>query len=244
MESYKKLSEYDIRNVLSMTDLFPTLVDNGDGTFTNKVTPLSAIRSYSAVPSGGTTSQVLQKTSNTDYATNWHTLAKADVGLSNVDNTTDVSKPVSTATTAAITAATQALYPVGSIYINATSSTNPGTLLGFGTWTAFGAGQVPVGYSSGDADFGTIGQTGGAKTVTLTSAQIPSHNHRLQMAGGGAGVPEWAIPDTGSGLRNWSTASGVNTSYKAGYTDNNTGGDGAHNNLQPYITVYMWKRTA
>ena len=48
------------------------------------------------------------------------------------------------ATTAFVTAALSAIYPVGSIYINATSSTNPATLLGFGTWTAFGAGRVIV----------------------------------------------------------------------------------------------------
>ena len=52
------------------------------------------------------------------------------------------------ATTAFVQVALQALHPVGSIYINATNSTNPGTLLGFGTWAAFGAGRVPVGFDS------------------------------------------------------------------------------------------------
>ena len=54
------------------------------------------------------------------------------------------------ATTAFVTTALQALYPVGSIYTNASVSTNPGTLLGFGTWTAFGAGRVMVGFDSGN----------------------------------------------------------------------------------------------
>ena len=57
------------------------------------------------------------------------------------------------ATTAFVQTALQAIYPVGSIYTNATNSTNPGTLLGFGTWTAFGAGRVPVGFDSTNALF-------------------------------------------------------------------------------------------
>jgi hypothetical protein len=55
------------------------------------------------------------------------------------------------------------LYPVGSVYINAAVSTNPGTLLGFGTWAAFGAGRVLVGLDAGDVDFDTVEETGGAK---------------------------------------------------------------------------------
>lgn len=96
------------------------------------------------------------------------------------------------ATTAFVTAALQAVYPVGSIYINATSSTNPGTLLGFGTWEAFGAGRVMVGLNGSDADFDTAEETGGSKTSTssgtisgtvggtaLTEAQMPKHYHAM-----------------------------------------------------------------
>lgn len=95
------------------------------------------------------------------------------------------------ATTAFVTAALQAVYPVGSIYINATSSSNPTSLLGFGTWEAFGAGRVMVGLNGSDTDFDTAEETGGAKTVTstgsisgtvggtaLTEAQMPKHHHR------------------------------------------------------------------
>ena len=96
------------------------------------------------------------------------------------------------ATTAFVTAALQAVYPVGSIYINATSSSNPTTLLGFGTWEAFGAGRVMVGLNGSDTDFDTAEETGGAKTVTstgsisgtvggtaLTEAQMPKHHHAM-----------------------------------------------------------------
>ena len=67
-------------------------------------------------------------------------------------------------------------YPVGSIYI-AVVSTNPATLLGFGTWSAFGTGRTLVGIDTGDVDFDVVEETGGAKTVTLTSAEMPSHTH-------------------------------------------------------------------
>jgi hypothetical protein len=73
---------------------------------------------------------------------------------------------------AAITAVKAALHPVGSIYINATDATNPGTLLGFGTWTAFGAGRVPVGFDAGNVLFDTAEETGGSADATL-----PSHTH-------------------------------------------------------------------
>jgi len=120
------------------------------------------------------------------------------------------------------------VYPVGSIYINATSATNPGTLLGFGTWVAFGAGKVVVGLDSTDTDFDTVGETGGAKTHTLTTSEIPSHTHSLNTSDnpGGSGAIE--------------VAGGSPTSTQSTQA---TGGGNAHNNLQPYIVAYMWKRT-
>ena len=123
----------------------------------------------------------------------------------------------------------QAVYPVGSIYINAASSTNPGTLLGFGTWAAFGAGRVIVGLDSGDTDFDTAQETGGAKTHTLTTSEIPAHTHNSTWLTGGSGV---------SGI---STARNYAASTSA---TSSTGGGSAHNNVQPYIVAYMWRRTA
>lgn len=123
------------------------------------------------------------------------------------------------------------IYPIGSVYTNANVSTNPGTLLGFGTWTAFASGRVLVGVDTGQTEFDTLGETGGAKTHTLTTAEIPSHAHlyatiRNGVNWGGGG---FSTPDKTLGVGEGTT---------------NTGGGGAHNNLQPYITVYMWKRTA
>ena len=139
--------------------------------------------------------------------------------------------------TAAITAVKAALYPVGSIYTNAEVSTNPATLLGFGTWAAYAEGRVPVGKAS-SGTFDTLNATGGAETHTLSTSELPAHNHTASGAGS----------STDSGYGNYSSG-GVSLYNNTSLTWNNitvanTGGGGAHNNLQPYIVVYMWKRTA
>lgn len=255
MENYKRLSEYDVRTVLSMTDLFPTLVDNGDGTYSNKTVPLSAIRSYSAVPAGGSAGQFLKKQNATDYATQWANPTKADVGLGNVDNTSDTNKPVSTATQAAIDAAVaatkQALYPVGSLYFNATNNTNPGTLLGFGTWVAYAAGRVPVGFDATQTEFDTAEETGGNKTRTLTQSDLPNVQGSLGLHGGESGsifptasgvfAPR---ADIRSGYKTISPTAGSQSLYYNVNFDLNAGTQTPVSLLQPYITVYIWKRTA
>lgn len=134
----------------------------------------------------------------------------------------------------------QLVYPVGSIYINATNSTNPETLLGFGTWAAFGAGRVPVGFNSGDSDFNSAEKTGGAKTHALTQAEMPAHTHTLSFP------TSQYVGDVGSGGNQTSSGPGSvwqsNRNFPSA-TGSRGSGD-AHNNLQPYITVHMWKRTA
>ena len=126
-----------------------------------------------------------------------------------------------------------AVYPVGSIYIS-TVSTNPATLLGTGTWSAFAAGRTLVGINSGDTDFDTVEETGGAKTHTLTVDEIPSHTHNSQYDNR---TPD-GIDSGGAG----SEIGGRGTDNFFATTA--TGGGNAHNNLQPYIVTYMWKRTA
>ena len=123
----------------------------------------------------------------------------------------------------------QKVYPIGSIYINATNGTNPGTLLGFGTWAAFGAGRVPVGINDSDSDFNEAEETGGAKTHQLSISELPAHTHNVTMS----------TSDTDNNNLSEGNTSGTST-----FTTSSTGGDQAHNNLQPYIVVYMWKRTA
>jgi len=152
-------------------------------------------------------------------------------------------------TTAFVQAAIALLYPVGSVYINATSSTNPGTLLGFGTWTAFGAGRVPVGFDSGNALFDAAEETGGAAdaalvthTHTATSTVTdPGHLHTYSQTGGtgapiAAGAAVSAVTaNTGSAFTGITVA--TTTAAPAGAVS------ATNANYQPYITVYMWKRT-
>ena len=126
-------------------------------------------------------------------------------------------------------------YPIGSVYINASNSTNPASLLGFGTWVAFGAGKVMVGLDAGDTSFDTVGETGGEKTHTLTVAEMPAHKHKFGYTGGNTDA-------TGSP---YSVGKAIGHDPSNVYSETtSTGGDGSHNNLQPYIVVYFWKRTA
>jgi hypothetical protein len=149
------------------------------------------------------------------------------------------------ATTAFVQAAIALLYPVGSIYTNATSSTNPATLLGFGTWTAFGAGRVMVGFNSGNSLFDTAEETGGsADAITVSHTHTatvtdPGHTHGSNYVGSSnaLGTPGGAaaVPTTLALIPTVTTGISVAVST--------TGSSGTNANYQPYITVYMWKRT-
>lgn len=152
---------------------------------------------------------------------------------------------------AAVSNLSASIYPVGSIYINAGVTTNPATLLGFGTWTAFGAGRVLVGLNASDSAFDTLQETGGSKDATLVShshtfsgvtTEIGNHTHAF------TGIAS----DGGNERINASTVSGsfANTQGAGAHTHAYSGtttlqGSSATNaNLQPYITVCMWLRTA
>ena len=91
-------------------------------------------------------------------------------GTSGQVMSTNGSGQVSFTTLTGVTATIANAYPVGSIYMNCSNATNPGTLLGFGTWATFGAGRVLVGIDSSDTDFDGAEETGGSKTHTLTTA--------------------------------------------------------------------------
>jgi hypothetical protein len=231
--------------------------------------------------------------------------------------TTGVTQPFGTnnttlSTTAFVQAALQALHPIGSIYINATNSANPSTYFGFGTWVAFGAGRVPVGFNAADPLFDTAEETGGSKdaivvshTHTVTSSgttggqsaghthtfsgttggQSQTHSHAIsisdpghahglgpQITGGGgatarisaatqndgqpastAGAGTGITATAGNASQDHNhdysgTTSGVSSDHTHNVTVSGTtasaGSSGTNANLQPYITVFMWKRTA
>lgn len=122
------------------------------------------------------------------------------------------------------------IYPIGSIYMSI-DSTNPSSLFG-GAWEPWGTGKVPVGVDLNDTDFNTVEKTGGEKTHTLSLQEMPTHKHSFAYAddNGTAG-----IYDTFQ-YNGWRQARLIDA------TMDNTGGSQPHNNLQPYITCYMWKR--
>jgi hypothetical protein len=204
------------------------------------------------------------------------------------------------------------VYPVGSIYLSVVS-TNPGTLLGVGTWTAFAAGRMLVGLNSGDTDFDTVEETGGAKTSTALLAHShgvtdPGHNHtqdahthtqdshnhtqdahthtqnahthvqdaHLHTISMGTTDGAAARSDAASSAQTTTTNTGsttavnqnatavnqnatatnqaatatnqnataTNQSNTTGLTVNSEGSGASFSILNPYIVVYMWKRTA
>lgn len=121
------------------------------------------------------------------------------------------------------------MHRVGDI-IFSTSDENPSTIYG-GTWVAWGKGQVPVGVDTSDSDFNTVEKTGGEKEHTLTVGEMPSHKHDFGQ--------QFATTSSLSGAYGYYMIAGTQTDVIK-----NTGGNQPHNNLQPYITCYMWKRTA
>lgn len=125
------------------------------------------------------------------------------------------------------------MYPVGSLYFS-TNSTSPATIYG-GSWERYGQGRTLVSINENDWDF-TPGKTGGEKTHTLTIDEMPSHRHEIDkfttMQGGGS----WINDKVGGAQANDSGASYGWTKY--------TGNNMAHNNMPPYIAVYIWRRTA
>lgn len=146
------------------------------------------------------------------------------------------------------------VYPVGSIYMS-TVSTNPATLFGFGTWEAMPAGRVLL--AQGKSSWGTTynaGSTGGEATHTLTVGEIPSHTHGA--SANTTGEHKHGAPATGNyngGGTGFDDGGGNNPNYTRCYTSingnhshtitiNNTGSNQPHNNLQPYVSCYIWKR--
>lgn len=151
-----------------------------------------------------------------------------------------------------------AAWPVGSIFISIVS-TNPNTLLGYGTWVAFGTGRTLVSLDSGNALMDTPEETfGSADAVVVTHNHTQdSHNHTQdahshveQLQGGTTGATTgthiMGSTATGGSLRDagQSTKTTVATNQAATATNQATGESGTNKNYQPSIAVYMWKRTA
>jgi len=171
-----------------------------------------------------------------------------DISTGDITGTLPIANGGTGVTT--LTALGNLFYPVGTIY-TATVATNPGTLLGFGTWTAFGAGRTIIGNGGGYS----AGSTGGS-----ADAIVVSHNHTATST----------VSDPGhahTSARNGNNTAGSNTTgFAANSFDGNNNGpiptttvttgvsvstsiasagaSGTNANLPPYIVVYMWQRTA
>lgn len=162
---------------------------------------------------------------------------------------------------ATLSAIASFLFPVGHVILSYVA-TSPATLYGFGTWALCAVGRFFVGIDSGDADFDVVGETGGAKTVTLTSAQMPVHTHvqdshnHTQAAHSHLTQRYPTATGTSSGFTNDTSMSGtpaantlptqattaVNNAATA--TNQNAGGGQAHPNLPPFEVIYKWRRVA
>lgn len=123
------------------------------------------------------------------------------------------------------------VYPVGAIYMSATA-TNPGTLFGFGTWE-----QIKDTFLLAAGTTYEAGSTGGEAEVTLTESEIPAHRHKIAYPNNGGEYGDAAI--------GYPSNSGIKKTWAAEMCKTESvGGGAAHNNMPPYLAVYVWKRTA
>lgn len=168
--------------------------------------------------------------------------------------------------------AAAAAYPVNSIYIT-TDVRNPNAIMGFGTWVAFAAGRVLIGSGTttdarAETRAFTVNQTGGEFSHVLTVPELPAHNHahtlagtansagghthrgkyresNISLDGGGSSRRLWDADDSYSSSDSLIETSGAHThTVTISGSISNTGSGTAHNNLQPFVVVNMWRRTA
>ena len=182
-------------------------------------------------------------------------LDKTDVGLDNVENLS-------------LTDILDAIFYVGFIIVEHTG-VNPGTRYGVGTWALTAVGRSIVGVDSDDTDFDTAGETGGAKTHTLTTAEMPSHLHSVDppstTSGGQSATHTHTVANNVIKVSSstvgaqvgaadditWGTSTTGNASVNhthavniAAFNSASAGSGDAHNNLSPYQAEYVWQRTA
>jgi len=177
-----------------------------------------------------------------------------DVTMNNVGEVT-ISNNSITAAMLLKSSVMAAIYPVGSLYMNANVSTNPATLLGMGTWEQFGRGRVIVSQST-DSRFNSVRETGGSYSHVLTDSQVPVRDHKHFVFrngevpfGIGAVTSSTATASYGHDGSESYNARKSASSFQApnvGLTSDPTTSPtaSAHNNIQPYIVAYVWRRTA
>lgn len=139
------------------------------------------------------------------------------------------------------------IYPVGSIYISTSSTFNPQTVWG-GTWRKTADGRCLIGAN----DAYPLGTTGGEERHYLTKNEMPSHSHGLLgyiFNGANQNAVKYGLTNS---LQLPQNARGDNCDFDAlkhdsavnSWSIRENGGGESHNNMQPYLAVYIWERTA
>jgi hypothetical protein len=244
MSNYTKATNFATKDALVTGNPLKTLSGTElDDEFNSIATAITtkANTSNTALTGTPTAPTAATATNSTQIATTAFIQAqKASMALTDTPTAPTATVGTNTtqlATTAFVTAATPTAatinalaYPVGSVY-TAIVSTNPATLLGVGTWVAFGAGRVLLGDGGGYS----AGDTGGATTDShaLTTAEMPAHTHASGWYG-----PRGADGSVNIFASNQASDGSVNTG-SAG-----SGAAHTHDIMQPYVVVYFWKRTA
>lgn len=175
---------------------------------------------------------------------------------------TDLQDQINSLATSTSSSLLQQIYHVGAYYMS-DDSQSPAARFGFGTWERV-KGKFIVGLDEADTSFDAAGKTGGAKTHThtnnLTINSAGEHGHTVSRDGWGAEQASGELPNpttsgrlvTGSGktdkgedAEELAHASGSqSTSSDGSHTHTMSGGINSAGNVPPYITTYIWKRTA
>jgi len=234
MSDYTKATNFTLKDGLSTGD--PGKVIKGSEIDAEYTAIASAVASKADI--------------NSPTFTGTPTLPSGTIATTVADNTDSSTKIATTAFVQSVkTLVLQSVFPVGAIYTSYSVSTDPATVLGFGTWSAI-EGKVLAGYQSGDSDFGTAGGTGGSK-----DAVVVSHTHTMDSQGShqhttGTGRSASTAGSTVSyfsGLQGGASGTALSTTDAQGshqHTNSTEGVSGTGKNLQPYVTVHMWRRTA
>ena len=209
-------SGYDIQLVI--TDKFKTVIAQTSGSSVSKV--FSFLKNGLGIAFG----KVAEKEGVADFDWTIH----ANKGL--IVNGTDINTMI------------QKLYPVGHIIMSANSA-NPSTYLGFGTWVAWGSGRVPIGVNTSNTDLNASDKTGGASSVSIQHAHTESvgaDDTKMYLTAGSDGG---TYGSTVVGAKTRMVWNGTPASGPTRLNHTNTATQSV-STMQPYITCYMWKRTA